>query len=72
MDLVDRYILCGYRVVKTSFTYLIYLSCKIIIIIVCSLASCLQIAPVQRHGDDVLVERDHYPSRFAIDGLDDV
>ncbi|KAE9542826.1 hypothetical protein AGLY_002737 [Aphis glycines] len=44
----------------------------IIIIIVCSLASRLQIAPVQRHGDDVLVERDHYPSRLAIDGLDDV
>lgn len=36
------------------------------------LASGLQIASVQRHGDNVLIERGHYPALFTGHGLDDV
>jgi len=36
------------------------------------LASGLQIAPVQRNGDDVLIERGHDPARSAVRRLDDV
>lgn len=45
---------------------------RAIIFSVLLLASGLQIAPVQRHRDDVLIERRNYAARFAVRRLDDV
>lgn len=45
---------------------------NIIVIIAFLLARRLQVTAVQRHGNDVLIERRHYPTGLSVDRLDDV